>query len=317
MVGSRVCPSVALGWARPCLGRGGLGLARAALSLSRGQRLLLCFRLSALWVGLSLSLAGCSAAGERLVGWYVTRTLDGYFDFSSAQKRAARVQVDQTLELMRQTELPHWVSYLREVRQGIHDGLTEEDIARLQRHYDARLDQSVALLAPRLALMLAQLDAAQLDHFAARMREDVDEQYEELKLAPDERRAAVEKRALDAVEKGVGDLSEAQEQGIRSLLRALPNERPVQYRSARDNIARFRAFMAQRPDVPTIEAQLHTMWEHRYDALGPGRDKTARRSEQRRWLLAVYRMLTPEQREHAEEGLTERIQMLKRFLVTG
>lgn len=270
-----------------------------------------------LLLALASGAAACSATGERLVGWYVTRTLDDYFDFSSPQKRAARVQVDATLELLRQTELPHWVSFLREVRQGIHDGMTEDDIARLQRHYDARLDLGVTLLAPRFAPMLVQLDAAQLEHFTAHMREDVDEQYEDLKLPPDERRAAIEKRALAAVEKAVGDLSEAQEQTIRGLIRALPNERPVQYRSARDNIARFRAFLAQRPDVSKVEAELHAMWEHRYDALGPGRDKAARRAEQRRWLLAVYRILTPEQRGYAEEQLTDRIKMLKRFVVSG
>ena len=73
--------------------------------------------------------------------------------------------------------------------------------------------------------------------------------------------------------------------------------------------------MAARPTPAAIDLELQNMWEHRYDALGRGHDQTARRAQQRKWLLSVYRLLSSEQRTHAEEELTERIAMLKRFVL--
>lgn len=261
-----------------------------------------------------LLVAGCTSATERVVAWYITRKLDGYLDLTSEQKKAARARVDESLATLRGGELSHWISFLREVRQGLHEGMSEVDVERLQRHYDARLDAGVDLLAPRFAPLLAALSPAQVDHFAERMREDVDEHYEDLKMPPAKRRANVEERVLDYLEDFVGDLSDRQEDEVRALIRAQPDERHLQYRSAHANIGRFRAFLATGPDAAAIEAELHAMWQRRYDGLGPGRDKSVRRAEQRKALYAVYRMLDAEQRAHAEEELTERIQKLKRFL---
>jgi hypothetical protein len=261
--------------------------------------------------------SGCTAATERVVPWYITRKLDSYLDLTSQQEASARVVVDEILLVARTSELPHWISLMREVRLGIHDGLTEESMGRLQRHYDARLDITVALLAPRVAGLLAPLEKRQIDHFAARMHEDLEEQYKELDKPPAERAAAIEKRGLKAVEDLVGDLSDAQEQAVRGLIRTIPNERTSQHRSAEQHIERFRSFMLERPSAARITAELSQMWEHRYDALGPGHDKTARRAQQRQWLLSVFQLLTTEQRAHAEEVITERIVTLKRFVING
>lgn len=277
----------------------------SAIQISSGLRL---------WCAVAaLGLMGCGALGERVAGWYVTRELDSYLAFSSEQKRVARTRVDEAIDVLKARELPAWVSLLREMRQGIHDGLTEEAIARLQRRHDERLDAAVTLLSPYLASMLAELSEAQLDHFAQRLREEVDEHYEERLLPEPERRAAIEKRGLKTVEDLVGDLNDAQEIAVRGILARLPDERPAQYRSALKHITQLRAFLSQRPPAASIAAELRAMWEHRFDALGKGRDKTSRRAWQRKALWQIARLLDAEQRAHAEETLSERIRKLKRF----
>jgi hypothetical protein len=278
---------------------GGLGVS---------SRLVLCALLASLVVG-------CTSAGERIVPWYITRKLDSYLDLTPAQKDFARATVDDSLHVARTSELPHWVNLLREVRQGIHQGLDDDAIARLQSRYDARLDITVQLLAPRLSAILVRLDDRQIEHFCARMREDLQEQYKELTKSPAERTKEIEKRSLKAIEDLVGDLSDEQEQTLRGLIRSLPNEREKQSASAERHIARFAAFMHTHPTAAQLESELGAMWEHRYDALGPGHDKAARRAQQRKWLLAAYQLLTIEQRAHAEEVITERIVMLKRFVL--
>lgn len=272
------------------------------------SRLVLCTLLGILAVG-------CTSAGERVVPWYITRKLDSYLDLTSSQKDFARATVDDSLHVARTSELPHWVSLLREVRQGIQQGLDDDAIARLQRHYDARLDITVQLLAPRLSAILARLDDRQVDHFCARLREDLKDQYKELNKSPAERTKEIEKRSLKAIEDLVGDLSDTQEQTLRGLIRSLPNERGKQSVSAEQHIARFAAFMHTHKGAVQIESELRAMWEHRYDALGPGHDKAARRAQQRKWLLAAYQLLTAEQRAHAAEVITDRIVMLKRFVL--
>ncbi|MET0283079.1 MAG: DUF6279 family lipoprotein [Polyangiales bacterium] len=260
-----------------------------------------------------LMTVGCSS--ERIAGWYITRKIDGYFDLTSEQKSELRASVDETIDLARRDELGRWISFMREVRQGLHDGLSEEKLATLQRHYDQRIDVAVHLLTPRVAPLLVQLDDRQVGHFAKRVSDDLAKGYEDLQLPVEKRRAKLEKKALELVEDFVGDLSDEQEVAVRALIRKLPNERDKQYQSAKDNLQHFTTFMATRPTVPALESELYAMWEHRYDALGVGHEREARRAFQRTWLLSVYQLLTPEQRAHAEEELSDRIRSLKRYVL--
>jgi hypothetical protein len=269
------------------------------------------------WLLVWGSLSGCGVITERVAGWYITRKLDSYLDLESAQKKAARVQVDAALTELRREELSHWVSFLREVRAAVHAGLSEDDIGRLQRHYDGRLDAGVDLLSPFFANVLVGLSAEQLDFFAQRMREDVDEHYEERTLEPDERRRVIEKRALRVVTDLTGDLSDPQTEAMRAILRSVPDERPAQYRAAHANIARFRLAMAGAPTAENIVKLLRAMWDERYDGLGPGRGKTERRAEQRQALYRASHLLDERQRAHVEATLTERIVTLKRFVLAG
>jgi hypothetical protein len=267
------------------------------------------------WLALLL-LTGCSGTSERIVGWYVTRTLDGYFDFTSEQKREVRASVDESIALVRREELPPWINLLREARQGIHDGLDEPKVERLQRRYDERIEIAEQLLTPRAAPLLAKLGPAQLDHFEKRVREQLDDQYEDLRDdSPEERAEKLEERALDLIEDFVGNLGDQQAQQVRTLIRQLPDEREAQYRTARQNLAHFRAFMASAPGADAIAAELHAMWVRRYEGLGAGHDKETRRAQQRAWLLSVYRLLDAEQRAHAEEELSDRIRALKRWVL--
>lgn len=261
----------------------------------------------------SLLLAGCSS--ERVAGWYITRKIDGYFELHAEQKQQLRAQVDETILLVRREELPHWINLLREVRQGFHDGMSDALLEKLQRQYDQRLDAGVHIVIPRAAPLLVQLDGKQLDHFVARVNEDLAKQYDELQLPPEQRRAKLEDKALEVVEDFVGSLSDEQEASVRALIRKLPNERDRQLRSSKDNLAHFRAFMATHPTAPALQSELYAMWERRYDGLGSGHDKQARRAFQRQWLRAVFEVLDAKQRAHAEEELSDRIRMLKRYAI--
>ena len=80
-------------------------------------------------------------------------------------------------------------------------------------------------------------------------------------------------------------------------------------------IVSFAAFLRRHPGAAAIDAELRGRWETRYDALGPGRDKAARRAEQIQLLLAIDGTLSAEQREQAVESMNDRIRDAKRFLL--
>lgn len=262
-----------------------------------------------------LSVSACTSTTARLAGWYVTRELDSYLDLDREQKGQLRKRVDEQLEWLRRDELPRWLSLLRRVRDSIGRGPTEQELAAHLQRYDALLDQAVERLSPMGAEILAGLSDAQIAHFEARMLEKHEETYESLKLPPHERREEQDERLIESVENVVGDLRDDQRRMLLDKVHALPNERPIRYRVDRERIVAFAKLLRTHPGAAAIEAELRRLWDTRYEVLGPGRDRTSRRIEQRRLLLDIDRTLSQEQREEAVEHLNGHIRSGKRFLL--
>jgi hypothetical protein len=268
------------------------------------------------WLGgLCLWLAACTATSARLAGWYVTRQLDGYLDLNHAQHQRLRTRVDEQLDVLRRVELPRWLHLLRQTRDAMGRGTSEAQLAELLARYDALLDCAVEQLVPSSAEILSELDDAQIAHFEARMLEKHEEAYEELKLPAAEQREKLDERTLEAIESITGDLRDEQKLAILARTRTLPDERPIRYRVDKLRIAGFATFLRAHPGAAAIDKELRRLWDTRYTVLGPGRDKTARRIEQRRVLLAIDQTLSAEQRAQAVENMNDRIRIAKRFLL--
>lgn len=271
--------------------------------------------LRVLWVLAFCALSACSLTSTRLVGWYATRQIDGYLDLTSAQKERIRPEVDAELDLARRDVLPHWLNLLRWVRETIAEGPTDARVFAIQRRYDQLLDEGVARLAPKFAPLLAELDDDQLAHFQKRLLEFVDKQLPEQKLAPEKRREEIDERTVEAIEKMAGDLSDEQETKLLTRIHEAPDDRPLRYRNDRERSFAFIKFLKTKPTPAAIEAELKRLWVTRFDALGPGFDLVSRRALQRKQLIALYELLTPEQRTHAVEHLTEQIVLVKRWVL--
>lgn len=268
-----------------------------------------------LLVGMVVALSACSFTSTRLVGWYVTRQIDHYLDLTSAQKEQLRPHVDAEVDRARREDLPHWVSLLRSIRDLTEHGPSDEGAAAVQRRYDTLLDAGVANLAPKFAPLLAELDAEQRAHFQRRLLEFVDKTLPEQKLPPEQRRAKQDENMIEGIEKIAGDLSEEQERKLLTRMHEAPDDRPLRYQNDRRRVYSFIKFLATKPGAPAIEAELKRLWVTRFDALGPGFDLTSRRALQRKQLIALHGLLTPEQRAHAVEHLTEQITSIKRWLL--
>jgi hypothetical protein len=279
-------------------------------SWSRARR----SRWGILWLGgACLWLAACTATSARLAGWYVTRQLDGYLDLNNEQHQQLRARVDEQLDVLRREELPRWLHLLRQTRDAMGRGTSEAELAELLARYDTLLDHAAELLMPKIAETLSGLDDAQIAHFEVRMLEKHEETYEDLKLPAAEQREKLDERTLEAIESITGELRDEQKLTILARTRTLPDERPIRYRVDKQRIAGFARFLRTHPGAAAIDAELHRLWDTRYEVLGPGRDKSARRIEQRRVLLAIDQTLSAEQREQAVENMNDRIRVAKRF----
>jgi hypothetical protein len=268
-----------------------------------------------LWLVWGLALGACSLTSTRLAGWYVTRQIDGYLDLTSEQKARIRPHVDAEVDRMRREDLPHWLNLLRSVRDIVSEGPSEQKVLATQRRYDELLDAGIAQLSPQFAPLLAELNDEQLAHFQKSLLEFVDKQLPEQKLPKEERRAALDEKLIEALEKMVGELSDEQEQKLLSRTHEAPDDRPLRYQNDRRRSYAFIKFLKTRPGAPAIEAELKRLWATRFDALGPGFDLVSRRALQRKQMIALHALLTPEQRAHAVEHLTEQIVMVKRWVL--
>lgn len=275
-------------------------------SLFSNSAPLLCMLLATLFCG------ACSAS-ERLAGWYVTRQIDGYLDLDSTQKKALRVRVDAQLQRLRANELPRWLFVLRETRNTLARGASDEQLKSLQQRYDGLLDDAAQQLTPDLAVVLADLNDSQISHFEQQLKEQQDESYEERHLPTEERLEETDERVFDAIESLVGELSDGQKQSISRLVRALPDERPVRYQVERKRIVTTAKLLRSHPGAAAVEAELQRLWRSRYDELGKGRDIRSRRAEQRHVLLFIDRLLTPEQRATAVANMNKLILRVREF----
>jgi hypothetical protein len=267
------------------------------------------------WLLLGLVLSACSLTSTRLVGWYATRQIDSFLDLTSAQKSRIRPFVDAELDRVRSEDLPHWVNLLRWMRELTQEGPSDDRVRALQRRYDELLDAAVARLTPQFAPLLAELDDHQLDHFQEKLLEFVDKELPEQKLPKEERQEALDKRTIKSIEKITGALDEAQRARLIRGIHSDPNDHPLRYQNDRKRTFAFIKFLKTRPGAPAIEAELKRLWVTRFDALGPGFDLTSRRALQRKQVIALHTLLTPEQRAHAVEYLTEQIVMIKRWIL--
>jgi hypothetical protein len=267
------------------------------------------------WLVLGVALGACSLTSTRLAGWYVTRQIDGYLDLTSEQKSRIRPFVDADVDRLRREDLPHWLNLLRTVRDTVEHGPSDEKLLAVQRRYDALLDAAVAHLAPQFAPLLSELDDEQLAHFQEKLLDFVDKQLPEQALPAEERKEALDKRTIKSIEKVTGALDDDQRDKLLGRIHREPNDHPLRYKNDRQRSFAFIKFLKTKPGAPAIEAELKRLWATRFDALGPGFDLVSRRALARKQLIALYALLTPEQRAHTVEYLTDQIVQLKRWVL--
>ncbi|MDB5930225.1 MAG: hypothetical protein JWR60_1932 [Polaromonas sp.] len=165
-------------------------------------------------LALALLLPACSTIklaynqAPELAYWY----LDGYADFSDAQKPQVRADLKRLQEWHRQTQLPGYIELLQDAQRQVHADASGPQICAMVADARRRLRLVGAWAEPSAALVAASFDASQLQHLERRFAKANAEYREDfLEGAPEARRKQRLKKAVSRAEMLYGRIDDAQE----------------------------------------------------------------------------------------------------------
>lgn len=260
---------------------------------------------------LSLSLLpGCSMlrVGYGHLDTIALWTADDYFDLDPEQKREFQKRFDRLHEWHRYEQLPDYAAFLTSARTRVQRGLARDDVAWFTEGLRNRYRAIVRHSAGDAAALLATVTPAQIDALRRQFEKDNRRFVREYRLDQDaeaQRRAAA-KRSLDRISDWTGSLSEEQERRIAALALELPMNHRLRLEDRERRQREFLQLLTLRGDATRFPALLrHWLLDWEEGRTPEYASLWARWMEkQADFYVAVYRMLTPQQREH----LTRRLQ---------
>lgn len=278
-----------------------------------------------LFAALAALLSGCMSMvglgyghAETVAAWKA----DQYFDLDAEQERQFSDRFAALYAWHRYEELPEYVGFLGTAGYRLERGLKPADIEWFTEGLKARYRRVVQRAAGDAADLLATLTPGQIEHLKQRWQSDNRKFAADHKVdgTPEERRQARAKRLVNQVKNWAGSLTGEQERRISALAHALPDTERMRHE---DRMRRQREFAqlldARTGDRAAFRAKLASWladWER-------GRDPTYARLSETSWqqrmelYVAVWRLLTPEQRTNVAERLQNHISEFRRLSQPG
>jgi hypothetical protein len=164
--------------------------------------------------GCWITVSGCTVKlVYNQLDWMIPWYLDDYLPFTNQQQAILEQHINHQLRWHRETQLPHYALWLRQLRDDWQDGLDLAELENhqvlLKAHWNALLQQ----LIPDSAPLLATITDAQIDALLVNMAQANEEYYDE-HVAPDidELRENRFKRMEKLIKRWVGEITTVQEQ---------------------------------------------------------------------------------------------------------
>jgi hypothetical protein len=256
-----------------------------------------------------IALAGCNMLrlGYGQIDVYAAWQADAYFGLDQAQRQEFDKRFDRLHEWHRHNQLPEYAAFLAATKERIHKGPTNDDVRWVMEGVMSRYRVLVRHSADDMAAMLMTVTPTQLETLKQRWEKDNRRFASEYKLkeGAEEQRRAAARRALERIRDWTGNLSTEQEEKITVLAGELPMNHRLRHEDRMRRQREFVQLMAQRDDPRKFAERLRqfmTGWEQ-------GRDPEYQRlweqwtRKQAEFYVAVYRMLTPQQRAAVERRI--------------
>jgi len=265
----------------------------------------------------SLLLQGCSAVrlgygnADSLARWWI----DQYVDLLPEQDALVRERLARYLAWHRRTQLPDYVSVLRQGQKFVAGQPATGDALALTDAIVRRGRTLAEQATPDIAEFLATVTPAQIERMAARLAEKNADYAKEARLADGEsgQRKARYKRLLERAEYWFDDFGDEQKAALRRLIDGQASGSQFWYeerlRRQREWLDLVRLVQRERPPRERI-VQLLRDYAARFDLpTEPVRLAQAKalRLAAAELAVAVQAMTTPAQRAHAEHKLGDLI----------
>ena len=271
-----------------------------------------------LYIILFFLIAGCNTGklfydyGEEVASWQ----LDNYFGLTNQQEEWIEERMKQHLDWHRKEELPRYRDFLIEVQSRAGDGLTMIELDEGYARLDQKRIRTLERLLPDTASFLAGVSLEQINTLEKKMIEENQDMKEDLE-SPEKLSRERKEKFWEQMEDWFGDFSKDQQYQINQL-------RTEWYPSSADPLAvrlerrrksqlQFLEQLRSSQDKAEFENWLRRSvinWAGETDSA-----KQARILRNKKRILQVDKLLTPEQRIHAVRELDEWIEILDRIIM--
>ena len=176
-------------------------------------------------VAVLVAVAGCSTVQVAYdnADWFLLRQMSRYMTLDGAQKAAAGELLEARMQTHRREELPLYVDALRTARAMVADGLSEDEVDWMFERVATLYQQTMRGTIPAITPLLASLTPEQIDHLEQVLREkNQDFEDDFIPASMDERHEARTERAVEAIERWTGALSDAQVLLVARERKAMP-----------------------------------------------------------------------------------------------
>jgi len=263
-------------------------------------------------------IAGCNTGklfydyGEEVASWQ----LDNYFGLTNQQEEWIEERMKLHLDWHRKEELPRYRDFLIEVQSRARDGLTMIELDEGYARLDQKRIRTLERLLPDTASFLAGVSLEQINTLEKKMIEENQDMKEDLE-SPEKLSRERKEKFWEQMEDWFGDFSKDQQYQINQL-------RTEWYPSSADPLAvrlerrrksqlQFLEQLRSSQDKAEFENWLRRSvinWAGETDSA-----KQARILRNKKRILQVDKILTPEQRMHAVRELDEWVEILDRIIM--
>ena len=250
-------------------------------------------------------VAGCSALRitYRHADTYLAWRADEYFDFNAQQKQEFDERLKRQLDWHRYEQLPEYATFVEAAVKKGQAGLKRDDIIWFVDGIQARYRKIIQHGMDDAVDMLVTLGPEQLVALQKQWDKDNRKFVKERALdgSLEERRRERQKRVRDEIKDWAGHLTEDQEEKIATLFEAVPFINHLRHQDRIRRQKEFLEILKLRGNKEVFRQKLQAWLPDWENGRTPEYARLSAEVYDKRiqFYMAVEKVLTPEQREHA------------------
>ncbi len=238
--------------------------------------------------------------GYEYADWVVIYSVEDNFDLDKAQRTHFKEDVAAYFKWHRREMLPSYAAFLTRVAAGLKDGLRPQEIDSAFANYHILLRGTLLPMMDKAVSLLDSLTPNQIDLWVDRQKKKNEKLHKDFSGSSEDRFEHRFTKIIDELEDWTGSLQAEQKAQIKVLNRTLPWNGNL-WLDARESATERVADMLRKQAGPK---RLRRFLEDYYVYPEKSRSKEYQAGQKafdmrlKTTVLIVYRMLTPEQKEH-------------------